>query len=204
MEFHEKLQQLRKQNQMTQEELGEQLFVSRTTVSKWESGRGYPNLDSLKAISKLFSVSIDDLLSNDELIVLAETENRNTVSRISMQVFGVMDLMALVFLFLPLFGEQEGEYVRAVTIWTNSELSAFMRILYVASLGAVSGFGIFEILHKRMDREKNFSRSQVCSIILHAAAIILFAISRQPYVTVLLFLFFAVKVLLIIQMNHIR
>ena len=40
MEFHEKLQQLRRQNNMTQEQLAQQLFVSRTAVSKWESGRG--------------------------------------------------------------------------------------------------------------------------------------------------------------------
>jgi transcriptional regulator with XRE-family HTH domain len=74
MEFHEKLQQLRKQNQLTQEQLAEQLYVSRTAVSKWESGKGYPNIESLKCISKLFSVTIDELLSSDELIVLAETK----------------------------------------------------------------------------------------------------------------------------------
>ena len=59
MEFNEKLQYLRKQNQWTQEQLAEQLYVSRTAVSKWESGKGYPNIESLKAISKIFGVSID-------------------------------------------------------------------------------------------------------------------------------------------------
>ena len=47
---------------LTQEELAESLYVSRTAISKWESGRGYPNIDSLKAISKFFSVTIDELL----------------------------------------------------------------------------------------------------------------------------------------------
>ena len=51
MEFNEKLQQLRKQKGLTQEQLAEALFVSRTAVSKWESGRGYPNIESLKAIA---------------------------------------------------------------------------------------------------------------------------------------------------------
>ena len=46
MEFHEKLQELRKQKNLTQEELSEILFVSRTAISKWESGRGYPSIDS--------------------------------------------------------------------------------------------------------------------------------------------------------------
>lgn len=54
MEFHEKLQELRKSRGLTQEELAEALFVSRTAISKWESGRGYPSIDSLKEISSVF------------------------------------------------------------------------------------------------------------------------------------------------------
>ena len=48
MEFGEKLRQLRKSRGLTQEELADALYVSRTAVSKWESGRGYPGIDSLK------------------------------------------------------------------------------------------------------------------------------------------------------------
>ena len=47
-----KIKDLRTQKGLTQEELAEALYVSRTAISKWESGRGYPNIDSLKAISK--------------------------------------------------------------------------------------------------------------------------------------------------------
>ena len=52
MEFNEKLQELRKGKGLTQEELAERLFVSRTAVSKWESGRGYPSIDSLRELSR--------------------------------------------------------------------------------------------------------------------------------------------------------
>ena len=62
MEFHEKLLELRKSRGLTQEELAEALYVSRTAVSKWESGRGYPGIDSLKEISRFFSVTIDELI----------------------------------------------------------------------------------------------------------------------------------------------
>ena len=60
MTLGEKIKKARKNAGLTQEQLAEKLFVSRVTVSKWETGRGYPNLDSLKLISKLFSVSIDE------------------------------------------------------------------------------------------------------------------------------------------------
>ena len=76
MEFHEKLQELRKQKGLTQEELAESLYVSRTAISKWESGRGYPNIDSLKAIAKFFSVTIDELLSGEEVLTIAEEDQK--------------------------------------------------------------------------------------------------------------------------------
>ena len=76
MEFPEKLQELRKQKGLTQEELAARLYVSRTAVSKWESGRGYPNIESLKAIARVFSVTVDELLSADELLTVAEADTK--------------------------------------------------------------------------------------------------------------------------------
>ena len=76
MEFNQKLQELRKRKGLTQEELAQLLFVSRTAISKWESGRGFPNIESLKAISGFFSVSLDELLSGEELLTIAETDGR--------------------------------------------------------------------------------------------------------------------------------
>ena len=81
MEFNEKLQELRKSRGLTQEELAKELFVSRTAVSKWESGRGYPNIESLKEISRYFSVSIDELICPDEIIVAAENERRDLIGK---------------------------------------------------------------------------------------------------------------------------
>jgi len=74
MEFCEKLQKLRSDEGMTQEELAEKLFVSRTAISKWESGRGYPSIDSLKAIAKHFHVTIDELIGTEEIATLAEQD----------------------------------------------------------------------------------------------------------------------------------
>ena len=58
-----KLQDLRKQNHMTQEQLAQCLYVTRAAVSKWETGQRLPNLDSLRAIADLFHVTMDELLA---------------------------------------------------------------------------------------------------------------------------------------------
>lgn len=204
MEFHEKLQQLRKQNNLTQEQLAEKLFVSRTAVSKWESGRGYPNLESLKCLSKLFSISVDELLSNDELLELAERDKRANIGRIIGLMFGALDVITLAFLFLPLFGQQEGDYIRAVTLLSHTGISEVLQWLYVGYLVLLSAFGVFELAAELINPERWLSLCRLCSLALHAAAVFLFAVSRQPYVTALLFLLFVVKVLLLIQETRIK
>ena len=199
MEFHEKLQQLRKQRGLTQEQLAEQLYVSRTAVSKWESGRGYPNLESLKALSKLFSVSIDELLSNAELIELAETENRQNLCRVSALVFGALDLISAAFLFMPLFGQQDGSLIRSVTLLSYTGVSAPLRAVYIGALAVTALLGLWELLAARKEREEDLRRCKPVSLALCAAVILLFALSRQPYLTAFLFLFFLVKVLLLLR-----
>lgn len=116
MEFNEKLQQLRTGKNLTQEQLAEQLYVSRTAISKWESGKGYPNIESLKCISKFFSVTIDELLSGEELITLAETENRSNLKKIYSFIYGILDMMAVTFILLPLYGNLVDGYIYSVNL----------------------------------------------------------------------------------------
>ena len=92
MEFHEKLQELRKSRGLTQVELAEDLYVSRTAISKGETGRGYPSIDSLKEISNYFSVTIDDLLSSEKLLSIAQTENKSNIRSICDLLLGILDI----------------------------------------------------------------------------------------------------------------
>lgn len=66
MTFAEKLKQIRKQAGMSQEQLAEKLGVSRQAVTKWETDGGIPDIENLIAVSTLFSISIDELLSNEK------------------------------------------------------------------------------------------------------------------------------------------
>ena len=65
MEFGEKLQSLRKASNLNQEQLADMLNVSRQSVSKWESGATYPEMDKLIAMAKIFNCSMDDLVNNE-------------------------------------------------------------------------------------------------------------------------------------------
>lgn len=70
MGIENKIKELRKKFGLTQESLAEKLCVSRQAIAKWESGNGVPDTDNLKALSKLFEISIDTLLDNESEIPL--------------------------------------------------------------------------------------------------------------------------------------
>ena len=67
MDISEKILQLRKASNMTQEQLAERVSVSRQSVSKWEGGQAVPELDKLLELSKVFNVTTDYLLRPSEL-----------------------------------------------------------------------------------------------------------------------------------------
>ncbi|MDD6488979.1 MAG: helix-turn-helix transcriptional regulator [Clostridia bacterium] len=66
MTFAEKLKSMRKQSGMSQEKLAEKIGVSRQAITKWENDTGIPDIENILAISSIFNVSVDELLSNEK------------------------------------------------------------------------------------------------------------------------------------------
>ena len=199
MEFIEKLQGLRKQKGITQEDLAEILCVSRTAISKWESGRGYPNIDSLKAISKYFGVTIDDLLSGEELIIIAEEDSKQKQKHISNLVFGLLDCSIVLLFFLPMFGQKIEESVREVSLLSLVEVATYLRIIYFLIVIAIVVWGVLELALQNW--HKPFWKKSKCkiSLILNILGTLLFIISSQPYAAILLFVFLIIKVLMLVK-----
>ncbi|MHC1770350.1 MAG: helix-turn-helix domain-containing protein [Flexilinea sp.] len=204
MEFNEKLQQLRKKNNLTQEQLAEQLYVSRTAISKWESGKGYPNIDSLKCLSKLFSVSIDELLSSDELITLAEIKNRQNIGKIFGLVYGILDLIVATFIILPLFSQKEGEYYLSVPLIRFSDTSSWIITLSFSFIILIVIIGIIGLIIQYKDNEKLWQRVNTFSLLINSLAILFFIASRQLYVASFLFLFIMIKAALLIKGSRMK
>ena len=191
MEFHEKLQQLRKQKGLTQEQLADQLYVSRAAVSKWESGRGYPNIDSLKALAKFYSVTIDELLSGEQMLTIAEEDQKHRTQNFRNQVFGLLDISACAYLFLPLFGQLQGEAIQAVSLLALSEVPSYLRIAYTV---AVIGMILWGIVTLTLPK-----RSIPVSLMLSVMGTLLFIISSQPYAAAFGFLLLGIKAFLLIK-----
>ena len=181
MEFHEKLQELRKRRNLTQEELAEALFVSRTAVSKWESGRGYPSIDSLKMISGFFSVSIDDLLSGEKLVILAETENRSHIRRIRDLLWGLTDLLSLGLILLPLYPRTVEGFVYSVNLWNYTETAPYNRTVYWILFSVLAAVGGVKMTLTQLNVRKGRDLLTVLSWILSIVTVLYLVLAREAY-----------------------
>ena len=197
MEFHEKLQVLRKEKGLTQEELAQILFVSRAAVSKWESGRGYPSIDSLKAIANYFSVSIDMLLSTDEVITIAQEDATQKRKSLCALVFGCLDTSFSLFFFLPLFGHQENGTIQAVTFPALSSVQPWLRYAYLAGIFAMILIGTLSLAFQSSEHRIWAALKSKLSLLCNAAVTFLFILSRQPYAAVLTLIFLLIKVMIL-------
>ena len=199
MEFNQKLQELRKQKGLTQEELAEHIYVSRTAVSKWESGRGFPSIESLKALSKFFSVSLDELLSGEEILAIAEEDTKQKEKRIQDLVFGLLDCGMALLLFLPFFGQNADGIIQEVSLLVLNGIQPYLKTAFVAFVAAMIVMGITTLALQNC-RQRLWSRyKSITSLALSAVGVCLFIISRQPYAAVFVFAFLIIKALMLIK-----
>ena len=201
MEFNEKLQELRKSRSMTQEELAEALFVSRTAISKWESGRGYPSIDSLKEISRYFSVTIDDLICSDEMISVAENEKREFIDKYVSLICNVLDILLAILLFIPAFGNgtasPEGVYLFGLSGINPWVKTVFIVIIGITILNGICGAIIANFNNPVWNRHR-----LVTGIILSILAVTVFIVARQPYAGIVGFSFLIIKGFLIVKVKQ--
>lgn len=201
MDFNEKLQQLRKQKGWTQEELANLLFVSRAAVSKWESGRGYPGIESLKAVSKLFSVSIDELLSGEDLITLAENEQKEKSNKTRNLVFGILDCMAVLMFIMPVFAQQGDKHIVTVSLfsYTDAREYAYIMVAYVCGFAVNIMFGIAQLALQNWNNRIWLQWKGIISLAISAGLIMLTIANRQPYPGAFLLCLLSLKGILLIK-----
>ena len=154
MTFGEKLKKLRTDNELTQDELAEKIYVTRTAISKWETDKGYPSIDSLKQLSNLFEVSIDELISDSDM------ENKRLLDKAQTRKFywcaisclAITTVLAIIYYFTQ------------------------VRYLYAGSILGVVGYIAFGLLskpnYKRMAQRRTLIIPFVVSRLIVAAVFI--------------------------------
>ena len=199
MEFHEKLRNLRKDRGITQEELAEVLYVSRTAVSKWESGKGYPSIDSLIAISKYFEVTVDELLSVEKVISIAQKENKSNILSICDVLFAAADISSLLFVLLPFYPNFVNGYVYSVNLFAYSQVSDVNIIFYWVLFLVLALVGSVGLTLAKLKVKKGSKLCKAVSMGLSFALVIFLALAREAYATAFATLLLFAKVMLLIK-----
>lgn len=196
MELSEKIQKLRKEHNLTQEQFAEKLFVSRTAVSKWETGRGMPSMESLQMIAKLFHITLDELLSTEEIVVIAESENKENIKRFASYMDGIINLAAFLALLLTLYKVEDNGFFYSVPLY---QLGGWKGLVFWIAPIIMILCGIVELLLIGREQEKRIEIISTVGTIAHVGAITLLIVSGHPYPTVLLFFMFALKGVLLLK-----
>lgn len=196
MEFREKLQELRKSRGVTQEELAEAIFVTRTAVSKWESGRGYPSIDSLKALSRYFSVTVDELISTDEILLAAEDDKKDYRNRSRTLICGLLDVLHAVLLFVPVFGDGSGT---SVSLFGLAGVTPWIKTVFIIMICLTVLNGICGAILSRFDRPVWHRHRLATGMALSVLCSAVFVLTRQPYAGIVCFAILVIKGILLIK-----
>lgn len=102
MEFGNKLLELRKKENLSQEALAEKLNVTRQTISKWELNETSPDLKQALLISKLFNISLDELVNNDKNFIIEKISNTERLAGLVLKVLKWIGICFLVLLIIDI------------------------------------------------------------------------------------------------------
>lgn len=127
MELSSQIKKFRAELGMSQEQLGEKIFVSRQTISNWETEKSYPDIHSLLLLSSVFNVSLDTLIKGD-IDMIKETVKQNDVRHFNLlsNIFAVLYVLCLIspILLLKFFG-LKGMVILGGMLWVVTMLVAF-------------------------------------------------------------------------------
>ena len=192
MEFSEKLLKLRKEKGLTQEELAHALYVSRTAISKWESGRGYPSIASLQEIAKYFSITVDELINPEEIIEVAKYEKKQYVDKYASLFASISDLLLVFLLFVPMFRDDNEGSLNA-SLFQLVGLDLWIRITFIVLICLSILNGLCGLIVAFFDKPVWNKHRFYTGLGLSIVGVVFFIATRQPYVGVLYFVLLLVK-----------
>lgn len=199
MELSEKIQKLRKENNLTQEQFAEKIFVSRTAVSKWETGRGTPSIDSLQMIANKFNIKLDDLLSGEEIVEIVKTETNERITRIVSFADAIVNMCAILAIILPLYKiEADGFYYSTYV----GNVDGWQGIAFGIISVAIVICGILEAVLLSLKMYKPQSMLKICASVINTLAIILCILSLHPYPAIFFFVFLIIKGIITIKASR--
>lgn len=141
MDFGENLKRAREEKGYTQQHLADELFVTRQAVSKWEHGTRYPDLLTTKCIAEILGVSIDSLVSNDEMKEFAEKQsitNSQKGEKIITTLYAIVALLSATRLIQGIISISLHLKDKTILLDSHATIMLFAPVLLYVVVGVLS------------------------------------------------------------------
>lgn len=129
MDLGKKIIEMRKNAKLSQEQLSEKLDVTRQTISNWENGKFYPDIDALVKISKCFNISLDDLLNYDDKVLEYLKDSTNIVKSNKKLLYAILINILIIILFV-IVGITLKESIAIIVIVFTISIISFSYLFY--------------------------------------------------------------------------
>ncbi len=129
MDLGKKLIELRKNKKLSQEQLAEEINVTRQTISNWENGKFYPDIDALVRISKYFNISLDDLLNYDDKVLKYLKDSTDVVKSNKHLIYAILLNIVIIILFI-IIGLTLNESTTIIIIVFTVSIISFSYLFY--------------------------------------------------------------------------
>ena len=189
----------RRRMDLTQEQLAAKLGISAQSVSKWETEVTMPDISMLPLLSNELGVTIDELLSGEEVLAIAEDDQKQKESHFRDLVFGLLDLSTGIFFFAPFFRQIVEGQIQAAPLLSITQLQPWLKGSYLAVVLVTILSGILILTLQNCTNAIWRRHKSSLSLLGNVIGVVLFIFSHQPYAAGLTFVFLSIKALILIK-----
>lgn len=174
MEFCTRLKKLRNQKGISQEKLASEIHISRSAVAKWENGLGLPNDESLKMLSDYFSVSIEELLPNEDSEQKIITKNKIISKQKKIIIFLSLIICVSLMIVLIYFCKPIRKY--AMPILLGIIITAFGVFNFRGNIASIHWYNRRKVTK---ENQKPYCRLMGIGTVIIGAGITVFAVLQS-------------------------
>ena len=140
-----------------------------------------------------FSVTIDELLSSEKMLSLAEKENKANLRSMCDLLFGLLDVCSFILIILPLYPNRGDDFVYSVNLFEYTQITSLNRLLYWMIFISLIAAGVIKLLLNKLGMECYNRIMTGLSMVMSVLAVLLLAMTRETYAVVVAFLLLAIK-----------
>lgn len=130
---------------------------------------------------------------------MQKKENTSNIKRTNNLIYGLLDIISILFIFLPLYAHKTEDFINSVSLISTNDIGNIIKISYIVILSVLSVIGITELILQFIDNKKIQRIVNIISLIVESFSVLFFAISRQTYLTAIIFIILIIKIIVIIK-----